>query len=91
MPKTQLAPIYLEIPGTNGNGNGRGLRPTPKLQEKRKVKNGKPSNELVLSAYTEGNDSVFPRILGLYVKPGSPMSRMERASFGEIFPTMNIN
>ncbi len=39
--------------------------------KKRKVKNGKPSNELVLSAYTEGNDSVFPHILRLYVKPGS--------------------
>jgi len=47
------------------------FRTKPKPQEKRKVKNGKPSNELVLSAYIEGNDSVFPRILGLYVKPGS--------------------
>lgn len=42
--------------------------------EKRKVKNGKPSNELVLSAYSEGNDAVFPRILRLYVKAGSTVA-----------------
>lgn len=42
--------------------------------EKRKVKNGKPCNELVLSAYTEGNDAVFPRILDLYVKKGSTIA-----------------
>ena len=39
--------------------------------KKRKVKNGKPTNDLVLSAYAEGNDDVFPSILRLYVKPGS--------------------
>lgn len=44
---------------------------TPNKQKKRTVKNGKPTNELVLSAYTEGNDAVFPRILRLYVKPKS--------------------
>jgi hypothetical protein len=43
------------------------LRAKSKPHKKRKVKNGKPSNELVLSAYMEGNDSVFSRILGLYV------------------------
>ena len=38
---------------------------------KRVVRNGEASNALVLSAYTEGNDQVFPRILDLYIKPGS--------------------
>ena len=44
---------------------------TPNTQKKRTVKNGKPTNDLVLSASIEGNDSVFPRILRLYVKPKS--------------------
>ena len=38
---------------------------------KRVVRNGIPTNNLVRSAYLDGNDSVFPKILGLYVKPGS--------------------
>ena len=38
---------------------------------KRVVRHGAPSNDLVLSAYTDANDAVFPRILGLYVKLGS--------------------
>ena len=39
--------------------------------EKRSVRNGEPTNDLVLSVFTEGNDRAFPSILGLYVKPGS--------------------
>ena len=35
----------------------------------RRVKNGLPTNDLVLSAYVEGNDKIFPRILDLYVPP----------------------
>ena len=38
---------------------------------KRTVKNGTPTNDLVLSAYTEPNERVFPKILSLYVTPGS--------------------
>ena len=38
---------------------------------KREVRNGIPTNDLVLSAYVDGNESVFPKILDLYVKPGS--------------------
>ena len=41
---------------------------------KRVVRNGAPTNDLVLSAHTEGNDAVFPKILGLYVKPGSTVA-----------------
>jgi hypothetical protein len=37
----------------------------------RKVKNGKPSNELVFSAMQANNDDLFPQILSLYVAPGS--------------------
>ena len=37
----------------------------------RKVLRGMPSNDLVLTAYSDGNDKLFPRILDLYVKPQS--------------------
>ena len=47
--------------------------PNPQRQgkEKRRVRNGAATNDLVLSAYTDGNDRTFPRVLGLYVAPGS--------------------
>ena len=38
---------------------------------RRVVRNGVPTNDLVLSAYADGNEVVFPKILDLYVKPGS--------------------
>lgn len=41
---------------------------------KRQVKNGEPLNDLVLSAYSDGNDRTFPRILRLYVAPGSTVA-----------------
>jgi len=41
---------------------------------KRKVVNGAPSNELVLSSYTANNDAVFPKILDLYVKRGGTVA-----------------
>lgn len=37
----------------------------------RRVSNGTATNDLVFSAYADGNDKVFPRILALYVTPGS--------------------
>ena len=37
----------------------------------RYVTNGAATNDLVWSAYVEGNDKVFPKILSLYVRPGS--------------------
>ena len=45
----------------------------PGLQDsgKRRVQNGKATNDLVFSASTDGNDRVFPSILDLYIKPGS--------------------
>ena len=38
---------------------------------KRRVQNGEATNDLVFSASTDGNDRLFPRILELYVSPGS--------------------
>ncbi len=46
---------------------GRNLRGS----EKRRVRNGDATNDLVFSASADGNDRVFPRVLGLYVSPGS--------------------
>ena len=40
-------------------------------KRRRSVTNGDPSNDLVLSAYTGSNESLFPKILELYVPPGS--------------------
>ena len=40
-------------------------------QRKRVARNGKATNDLVLSASTEGNERIFPRILDLYVAPES--------------------
>ncbi len=37
----------------------------------RRVRNGKPTNNLVQSAYVGGNEDVFPQILSLYVAPHS--------------------
>ena len=46
----------------------------PVQRTKRVVSQGAPSNDLVLSAYIEGNDSVFPKILDLYVQHGSTVA-----------------
>ena len=43
----------------------------PSQTGKRVVRNGVATNDLVLSAYVDGNENVFPKILNLYVKPGS--------------------
>ncbi len=44
------------------------------MTTRRRVRNGKPTNDLVHSAYMEGNDDVFPRILYLYVAPQSAIA-----------------
>ena len=43
----------------------------PQSRRKRLVRNGLPTNELILSAFSDGNDRAFPKILQLYVRPGS--------------------
>ena len=49
--------LFLEQPHTKRN--------------KRIVRRGSPTNNLVLSAYQAANEHVFPKILDLYVAPGS--------------------
>ncbi len=44
---------------------------TPEDAPRRTVKNGAPSNDLVLSAAVGVNEDLFPRVLNLYVAPGS--------------------
>ena len=51
-----------------GNDLGGFQEPT---QERRRVRNGKPTNDLVFSAYVGGNEDIFPHILSLYVTPQS--------------------
>ena len=44
------------------------------MAERRRVQNGAPTNDLVRSAYVEGNAKVFPLILSLYVAEGSTVA-----------------
>ena len=46
----------------------------PSPSGKRVVRNGSPSNDLVLSAYAAANEDVFPKIMDLYVAPGSTVA-----------------
>ncbi len=46
----------------------------PRRKTSRRVRNGKPSNELVFSAMQGTNDELFPQILSLYVAPGSTVA-----------------
>ena len=39
--------------------------------DRRRVLNGKPTNDLIFSAYVGGNEDIFPEILDLYVAPKS--------------------
>ena len=53
-----------------GQTHGNSIEPC-RAMRKRIARNGRPTNDLVLSAFVEGNDRAFPHILGLYVKDGS--------------------
>ena len=44
------------------------------VAHKRTVRNGKPSNDLVLSATLGCNEDLFPQVLGLYVAAGSTVA-----------------
>lgn len=46
----------------------------PERRTARRVRNGKPSNELVFSAMQGTNDDMFPHVLSLYVAPGSTVA-----------------
>ncbi|WP_425152787.1 DNA methyltransferase [Candidatus Palauibacter sp.] len=43
-------------------------------QAPRRVRNGEPTNDLVLSAYVGSNHDLFPQILALYVAPKSTVA-----------------
>ena len=45
-----------------------------RVGSRRRVRNGKATNDLVLSASADGNDRMFPRILTLYVNDGSTVA-----------------
>ncbi|MXX08094.1 MAG: hypothetical protein F4099_05120 [Synechococcus sp. SB0673_bin_10] len=51
---------------------GAGIR--SRVGSRRRVRNGKATNDLVLSASADGNDRMFPRILTLYVNDGSTVA-----------------
>ena len=62
MPSARSAsPLRLPLPSAD----------LPPRAGKRVVRNGAPTNDLVLSAYAASNEQVFPRVLALYVAPGS--------------------
>ena len=42
--------------------------------DRRRVRNGQPTNDLVFSAYVGGNEDIFPHVLNLYVAPGSTVA-----------------
>lgn len=60
-----------------------------KLKKKRKSPSGKPTNDLVFSAYQGTNDAVFPSILDLYVPAGSTVADITygRGVFWKAVPT----
>ena len=65
-------PEHLSVPSTRPTPRKLTLpRSAPVQAPQRTVKNGAPSNDLVLSATVGSNEDLFPRVLGLYVAPGS--------------------
>jgi DNA methylase len=68
---------YLKLAGLEFSMNDAakvGRTPPAGQQKRRVVRNGRPSNELIFSAYLDGNDAVFPKILELYVRQGSTVA-----------------
>ena len=63
----------MDLESTKGTQLTLGSESTPP-RAKRVVHNGSPSNDLVLSAYSAANEDVFPKILDLYVAPGSTVA-----------------
>ncbi len=48
--------------------------PAQESRQRRVVRNGTATNDLVFSAYVDGNEALLPRILDLYVAPGSTVA-----------------
>jgi hypothetical protein len=53
------------------DGTPENLGPDELRAGRRVVRNGAPTNDLVVTAHVDGNESIFPKILDLYVKAGS--------------------
>jgi hypothetical protein len=80
-----MKPGLLQVKLSHLNGNSRNGGP----YKKRIVRNGRPTNELVLSASADSNASVFPKILQLYVRPGSVIADVTygKGAFWKNIPT----
>lgn len=58
------------VPGVNTRSGAA----APARAGRRVVRRGAPTNDLVLSAYAASNEQVFPKVLALYVAPGSTVA-----------------
>ena len=65
---------YRELIADNGWTRELGREDAQRASEDPHCSERAPTNDLVLSSYSEGNDKVFPRILDLYVDPGSTIA-----------------
>ena len=65
-----LDPAHGSLPATSGGP----AAPKSDSRQRRVVRNGLPTNDLVLSAYGGSNEAVLPKILDLYVAPGSTIA-----------------
>ena len=63
--------MSLNFPLPLVDGTPENLGPDELRAGRRVVRNGAPTNDLVVTAHVDGNESVFPKILDLYVKAGS--------------------
>lgn len=61
-------------------------RQPPSDPPRRTVRNGAPSNDLVLSACVESNEHLFSLVLGLYVAPGSVVADITYGRGGVLEP-----
>ena len=60
----------MPIATNAGTGTGRAAG-SGEARRKRRVVNGAPSNDLTLSAHIGSNETLFPKILKMYVADGS--------------------
>ena len=70
---TEMSPARpaRRLPFDASSAEGPNPAPAEHPAGRRVVRNGAPTNDLVLSAYLASNEQVFPRVLDLYVAPGS--------------------
>jgi len=68
--KVQITPDAITTPKRNMNRDSK----VNLWEKKMRTQGGKPTTELVFSAYIEGNEDVFPKILQLHVPLGSTVA-----------------